>query len=156
VEKESSRLMRALGWLVRPINQDFMGDYATTLGSTVYMPKALLGTVNGETILYHEAVHVGDWRRWNVLMSLSYVFPPAILTFRALWEWRGYKESLRQDYRYFGPAALSDGSIEFYVNQFCGSAYFWMFPFRKTVRGWFQRWREELLRTEKPFSAMPL
>lgn len=116
------------------------GNYTTTIGYTIYMSKSLIGTVRGADILEHEAVHVGQWAKWNLLFSLSYLLLlPSVFTFRAHWERKAYEVNLRREKTLTG--TISQRTEDAMVRRFCGKDYLWMWPFPKRVRRWVQSFR---------------
>lgn len=95
--KSSSRLMKAIGWFfsVTKISPEFMTQYITTIGSTVYYPDAMLANPNSESMLrvaVHETVHVADSKRFSdLLFKFLYLFPQsigllALLSVLAIWK----------------------------------------------------------------------
>lgn len=75
VPKEDSKLMKFLA-VVLFFNKSFMTDFATTIGDTIFIPKALWGQVD---VLAHEYCHVFDsHRNGAVLYSLRYLFPQCL------------------------------------------------------------------------------
>ena len=125
--------------LMRFWNPDFMSAYVTVMFGRVYMPAHLIGTLTGYMVLRHERIHLRDARRWPILFELSYLFfpLPILITLRAYWEYRAYCESLVAEAEIYGYARRD--SIEFFVNQFVGSYYLWMFPFPNFLRERFYR-----------------
>ena len=110
---------------------------AVTICNTVFMKDEYFGTDRGANVLVHEGVHVEDWNRWYVLMTISYVLLlPTVFSMRAYWEWRAYKEDLRSTHEQFKHMPLPqymqimNSYCEWIAGVFCGSHYFWMFPFR--------------------------
>lgn len=145
VPKHESRLMRLafnLG-LMRLWCPRFMETYTTVFGSTIAMPAWLIGTTSGARVLRHERVHLRDARSWPVLFHLSYVLLPIGPSFRALWELRAYRETLRCELEATG--RISDGTLAFVASQFTGSSYLWMWPFPGHIRSLLARMRDELL-----------
>lgn len=144
--KEKSKLMRAIAWISKPFNKDFMSDYTTTIGYCVYMPESWIDTETGYQILRHEAIHVQDFDRTYWLpFVLSYtLLLPIVFTFRAYWEFRGYKESMRVELEETG--SISDDTIAFIASQFTSSAYGWMCPFKKFITKKLEDARAELLK----------
>lgn len=114
---------------------DLDDDYTVTFCNTIYMDSEDIGTARGAKVLRHEAVHVGQWARWNVLYYLSYfLLLPFVLTMRAYWEWQAYKVDLLYEKATTG--TISKATEDWIVRVFCGSGYLWMFPFQKTLRRW--------------------
>lgn len=141
IPKENNVWMKILYSLslMRFWNPDFMTAYVTVMFGRVYMPAHLIGTYTGYMILRHERVHLRDAARWPLLFELSYLFFPLpfVLTLRAYWEYRAYCESLVVEAERYG--YVRRDSIEFYVGQFTGSYYLWMFPFPAFLRERFYR-----------------
>lgn len=141
VQKENNWLMRLIYnlTLMRFWNPDFMSAYVTVMFGRVYMPSYLIGSLTGYMVLRHERVHLRDAARWPVLFELSYLlFPlPFFITMRAYWEYRAYCESLVTEAELFG--YVRRDTIDFFVNQFTGSYYLWMFPFPDFLRRRFYR-----------------
>jgi len=51
-----------------------------------------------------------------------------VVTMRAFWEWRGYRETMKFHYAWFGtPTPVFR---EYLVKEFISSNYLWMFPFK--------------------------
>ena len=146
IPKEESAFMKTLyyGALMFLWCPEFMADYTTVIIARVYMPRSLIGTEAGYLTLRHERVHIEDCFRWGVLpFVLSYLFLlPTVFSLRAYWEMRAYKETLRAEMEMYGE--VSDARLEQIRRQFTSSAYFWMFPFPKTVRGVLVRARAAL------------
>lgn len=129
VEKETSKFMKFLNFFVRFFCPTFMTQFTTVQGYTVYMPKVYINTFVGAATLVHERQHMRDHKRWWYLYDISYVlFLPAGLTMRAMWEWRGYRESMRFLYAWFGE--INQINRDSIVNEFTSSLYLWMWPFK--------------------------
>jgi hypothetical protein len=109
---------------------------AIAIGSTVFVRRALLGTEALDDLLRHEAQHVRDWRRFGLLFWLTYLLAlPVGPSLRAFWEWRAYRVSLRAAMDRHGQ--VDEATRAWVVGAFCGAApYWWMWPFRRQVRGW--------------------
>jgi len=95
--KSSSQLMKAIGWFfkVTKISPEFMTQYITTIGNTVYFPDEILNNPNSESMLRvvaHETIHVVDSKRLSSpLFSFLYLFPQslgllALLSVLATWK----------------------------------------------------------------------
>jgi hypothetical protein len=141
IPKSESKLMKLLA-LVMFWNPSFMDAFTVVFGNNVYMPQRIIGTDQGADILRHEAVHMRDSKKYHIFYALSYIILPIGPSGRAFWEFRGYKESMRAEYERYG--RVFDQSIDFWVSQFTGPNYLFMFPFPKTVRKWFEKAREEI------------
>jgi hypothetical protein len=112
-----------------------------TLYDTILLTYEIIGTQRAVEVLKHERVHMRDDHAWHIFYLLSYFLVlPVGPSFKAFWEWRGYRESIRSiwegeyppEYRQY----LLDWNAEWIANQFCGASYLWMWPFRKMVLGW--------------------
>ena len=126
---------------------------ATTLWNTVYMADDEIGTARGMETLRHEVVHVRDQHRWHVLFFLTYFLLPVGPSFKAFWEWRAYKETLRSVYlEYEGASDAVQAQVlsswaEWVASQFWNSSYGWMWPFPSMAQSWCSRWLAELRST---------
>ena len=136
--KEDSRVQRLLGAVLWPFNRRYLTAYTTVLGRTVWFPSRAWRREVGERTIYevlrHEAVHLRDARRYPLLFELSYLtLPlPALVTARAWWELRAYRESLAVSLELDGH--VQSGQIDAIVSRFVGAEYLFMCPFPKTVR----------------------
>lgn len=120
----------------------FLTDFVTTIGHTIYVPDHF------ETdpawlklaVLRHEAVHVGQWERLggplNTLAYLTFPLPMGLAWGRAMLERDGYLETLRTIARVDGLAAAK-AQRAWFVQQFTGPSYGWMWPFPSQVGQWF-------------------
>ena len=119
---------RVMGWLRTWL---LKWPVATTIGKTIYLADSEWGTDSGADTLRHELVHVRDFKKWSVLFLISYALVlPAVFSLRAVWEWRGYRETLRalwEEHR--DNSTARDYYCSWVADQFCGSGYGWMFPF---------------------------
>lgn len=150
--KDESRVQRLIGRLVRPFNRDYLTRYTTVMFGRVYFPSrrwaACCRPAELYRILRHEAVHLRDARRFPVVFPLSYLLlPPIGPGFRALWDWRGYAESLRVDVELGRP--IGDETIEHIARRFTGPDYLFMLPFPRLVRRRLRRLRDRL-QSESP------
>jgi hypothetical protein len=95
--KSSSKLMKAIGWLfgVTKISPEFMTQYITIIGNTVYYPDQKLENPDSESmvrVIAHETMHVADSKRFSKpLFSFLYLFPQSLavlslLSFLAFWK----------------------------------------------------------------------
>lgn len=79
--KDQSTFMKILGKILF-FNPDFMTQYITTIGSTVYFPSAsfiTLHPVTSEMLLMHELVHIYDQKRVSKpIFEISYMLPQAL------------------------------------------------------------------------------
>jgi hypothetical protein len=145
VLKNESPLMRFFAFFLTPLNPRFMEYYTVTLGKTVYMPKWMFGTNNGANVLRHEAVHIRDSAKFGLLYYLSYIILPIGPSFRAIWELRGYTETMQIEYNLYG--YVKESTIKFIASRFTGASYFWMFPFPKTIDRILRKRADRLIKT---------
>jgi hypothetical protein len=144
---EKSRFARAMDAVGRPLGLGLTGFDAFSWAGTVFLAERMFGTRAGYLLLRHEAVHLADQRRVGLVpFILSYLlFLPTGVTCRALWEWRGYRETLRA---YFerGPK-LAERRANKILREFAGKRYLYMWPFRGMVKRWIERELERLEKT---------
>ena len=121
------------------------GMAGVTLYNTIYLRKDYLGTDRGIEIMKHEMAHVRDVHKWNILYLISYfLILPTVLSMRAFWEWRGYREdlkSVREQYEFAEPSYrdyIYDYYAQWVTSQFTSASYFYMLPFRGIVYKWCQ------------------
>ena len=85
--KNQSLFMKFLGVLLF-FNKDFMTNFITTIGSTVYFPSEEFVTNNDQSsigVLAHELVHVQQANKYTkILFSLLYLFPQCLVVFALL------------------------------------------------------------------------
>ena len=156
--KDESLFMKTLGILLF-FNKDFMKNYITTIGSTVYFPSKQWLSDNKQAatrVMCHEMVHISDSAEVReVVFSYSYLFPQVLallalcaifgspfwllsLLFllpipapgRTYWELRGYALTDAVEYKTTGK--FSD--IDWLTGQFTTSKYYFMWPFNNDIR----------------------
>ena len=171
LEKENSRLMRLLSFLFF-FNKKFMSNYTTTIYPKVYFPKSILGSgdpIQKITIMAHEYVHMSDRKRLGILFNILYLSPQifAPLALLAIWfsnlwllcllfllpipsigrayfEYKAYKMSIFIYYYFIG--RIPD--LEFFVNEFTTSNYYWMMPLKGVMRNNFNEFAKRLIKKE--------
>lgn len=142
--KSDSRFCRVIDRALRIITfggQDrFLDSYVTTLGRRIYVPDSWFAMDAGERycILRHEAVHLGQFRRFTwpgmILLYLLLPLPVGLAGGRAWLEWQGYRETLDAHWQLYGPAAArSDGLKKGIVRRFTGPDYAWMWVLGRTI-----------------------
>lgn len=165
VEKKNSSLMRFLSYLLF-FSPRFMTDAWTTFYPKIYSTSS----INEKTPRYiieqyillisHEAIHLLDRKRLWIVFNFLYLTPQifsilAFLSFFNLWfllsivfllpfpslgrfwiEDRGYKANIASFFWLRGEKI----DLEQFVNQFCGSSYYFMFPFRKFLTRRYESW----------------
>lgn len=86
--KNESLLMRIIGKILF-FNKDFMTNFITTIGTTIYFPNSELlekgNEYNNIAVLAHEYVHVSDSKKYGqMIFSFFYLFPLSIALFMLL------------------------------------------------------------------------
>jgi hypothetical protein len=131
IKKSDSKLMRLIGWVLKPFNPNFMTHYVTTIGSTIYSPWEVID----EGLLQHELQHISDSKKFPVIYELSYLFIfPFGLTLRSFWEKRAYRHSIKVIV--FLGIMTDDALVEWLLHQFTSSQYLWMDLRKKSVEKW--------------------
>jgi len=154
-KKKDSLLMRILGTVLF-FNKRFMDTLVTTVYPCVYLPVEWDEWSNSTkcAVLAHEYVHLKDAKRFWILFEFMYLMPQILSLFAigAIWnpyfiwfllfllpissatrtwlEYRGYRMEISVNYWLTG--GMYD--IEFLAEQFTGPAYYFMFPFKNTIR----------------------
>jgi hypothetical protein len=146
--KADSRWMRAIGLVLFLVTlgqmRSFMEEYLTTVGATVYVPTRWMDfdEITRCVLLRHEAVHMRQVRRHGrVKYALLYAFaffPVFFAWHRAKFEMEAYAESIRAEAQYRGIRQLRT-CRSFYVKQFTGPAYLWMWPWTRTIYAWYDQ-----------------
>ncbi|MDP9149629.1 MAG: hypothetical protein M3O36_06785 [Myxococcota bacterium] len=144
--KRESLLQRAIAILLLGLTlggqRHYLTRYHTVLFGRLYVSDAwdLMGDDARYILLRHERVHLRQRERMGDLsMALVYllVFFPIFLAWgRARIEWEAYADTIRATAEVHGldaARALADEVIR----RFVGPDYGWMWPFPRTVRGWF-------------------
>lgn len=155
VSKESSTLMHVIDALLRVITfglmRTFMTGFTTTIGETVYVSTTFsqLGEISQMATLRHERVHMRQKRQYGVfLFALLYilVFPTVFAFFRYKFEREAYAETMRFYACVHGPSCLRNEQFKkSIVENFTGAAYFWTWPFRKSVEKWYDETASKIL-----------
>jgi hypothetical protein len=156
VPKRTSRLSRAIDLALKLVTlggqRHYLTRYHTVIGDTLYVPETWdeLADLDRVILLRHERVHLRQRRRYGgALMAFLYLVPflPLGLAYgRARIEWEAYTETLRATAELRGGEALQSRELrDQIVGRFIGPDYGWMWPFRSTVEGWYDRVVAELL-----------
>lgn len=126
--------------------RSYLTRYHTVIGNTLYVPPTwdLMGDVERVILLRHERVHLRQRRRYGAfLMTALYLipfFPLGLAYGRARIEWEAYEETLRATAELLGlEAARSEALRSQIVARFTGPDYGWMWPFERSVQGWYER-----------------
>jgi len=148
VAKRDSLLSRAIDLALKVLTlggqREYLTRYHTVIGYTLYVPLSWeqTGDLDRAILLRHERVHMRQRRRLGMaLMTFLYLvpfFPLGLAYGRARLEWEAYAETLRATAELAGlSAARAPALRDQIVGRFTGSAYGWMWPFRRTVERWY-------------------
>lgn len=148
IRKETSPLSKAIDVFLKVITfggqRDYITHYYTVIGDRLYVPEGWddVDPVSAVITLRHERVHLRQRRRYTMpLFMLVYLFLPFpfLLSYgRARIEWEAYTETLRATLELAGEDAVKSPFLRArIVRQFTSAAYGWMWPFRRTVEGWY-------------------
>jgi len=147
IPKSSSKLMKAINVFLKIITfglfKDFMVNFTTTIGNTVYTPDhwAAWPEYSQVRILKHEKIHMQQSKKYGrILYSFLYLFFPLpflLCYFRAKFEKEAYAETIRVAYEQFGDKALNEAFKQFIIKQFTGPSYLWMWPFPQSLENWY-------------------
>jgi ABC-type multidrug transport system fused ATPase/permease subunit len=170
LEKKQSLWMKILSKVLF-FTPNFMDRFVTTFYPKVYIPSRDRWETNNyysTTILLHEYVHLSDRQRLGLLFNFLYLSPQILAVFALLYpvspwfllfllaalpipslgrtwaEIRGYRMSIATHYWLTGDKY----NIDFVVNQFVSSNYYWMFPFKGWIKDFFEREYEKIKREE--------
>lgn len=144
VVPKQGRWWNFLGWLVMVVtfgqNRRFK-DYITTIYKTIAVPDGWeqWPAASRLEILVHEAHHVEQFRKWTpplfALLYLLLPFPVGLAWFRYYFERSAYAAGYKVSIKY---GANREFLIEHGVEQLTGAGYAWAWPFKKSVRKWFE------------------
>lgn len=84
--KNESMFMKFLGFLLF-FNKNFMTEYITTIGSTIYFPsrsKIDEKPTSAMIVLLHELIHIYDSNRFKFMFGFLYLFPQILAPFSLL------------------------------------------------------------------------
>lgn len=157
--KKDSLWMKFLGFLFRVLTfglaNTFMTDYTTTVGNIVYVPSKwdTFSSRAQATTLRHERVHMRQARKHGRLMFgflyFFVYFPIGFAWWRAKLEMEAYEESMTAVEEY-GGNILHPEYRDAMISHFTGPAYFWMWPFKKSISKWFDQTAARITETEPP------
>lgn len=129
-------LFQAIGFIAPQVEKLLMEDFAQTVFHYILVPWSREEFDMQKEHIYstmrHEYIHMRDFKRFHVLFVLSYILPPAFITFRAYWELRGYTQNMLVEYEEHGE--VSDRTVDWIVDTFVGPNYLWMSVFRVIIR----------------------
>lgn len=163
IDRTESKLMKLLSVLLF-FNRGFLNSYTTTIGKKIYFSSSVYDSIlNGTnnlttcTLIAHEYIHISDQKRYPIIFQFVYLFPQilAIFSILAIWnlwfllfllclapipslgraylEYRAFKMSI-YFVHFVGGIEEDLIDIEKYVDKFCRTDYYFMFPFRSYVR----------------------
>jgi hypothetical protein len=156
IEKAESRLSKTIDVFLKIITlggqREYLSRYYTVIGDRLYVPAGWdeVDPIAAVITLRHERVHLLQRRRYTLpgftVLYLLCPVPIGLAYCRARFEWEAYTETLRATLELQGEAALRSPALrERIVSQFTTPAYGWMWPFRKTVEGWYDEAVERVL-----------
>lgn len=180
-KKSDSLLMTILGKLLF-FNKSFMKKYYTTMGGTIYTPTEGYDPDSQRTmnVIAHEVVHIGMSKAHPILYALTYLYPQCLAVFALLallpfegflwcllallfflpWPAPGRSEIEKWGYLMslitgeWSTGKSSSFDLEFVLDQFDGSAYYWMRRGgRLELRKWFVN---ELSKLRAPMYPAPI
>jgi len=147
VPKRDSPLQRLIALVLAVVTlggqRHYLTRYHTVLFGKLYVPDAWerMGDAERTILLRHERVHLRQRRRMgDVTMAFVYLVPffPLFLAWgRARIEWEAYVETIRATAEIRGLDAAR-GLEDEIVRRYVGPDYGWMWPFPRTIRGWFR------------------
>lgn len=146
VRKDQHWFWKALGWIVMVVtfgqNKTFTSRYITTIGKTIAVPSTWdsYSDLSKLEILTHELVHVGQYRKYTPpVMGLLYLlvfFPIGLAYFRYRFEREAYVVGFKKTLSY--DPSQRQRLIDHGVEQMTSGQYGWTWPFKKSVRAWFE------------------
>lgn len=156
VAKAESRLMRAIGFLLKVMtfgkNSSFMTSFTTTIGDTVYTPTEWMKKTAEERIrtLRHERIHLRQQQRhgraWFSFLYIFAWFPIGFAKFRRDFEMEAYEETLRAIVEQRGAQFIFNRTLkDRIVSNFVSANYFWTWYRRKDIEKWYDDARERIL-----------
>jgi len=145
LSKAGSKFMLLLGVIANLFHIDFMNRFWTTIGNTIYYPTTVKNPYHRtyQKVIEHELVHVQQWRKWNILFSVSYALFP-LPVFFAWFRWRWEREA------YMIQVRANPDSINWIVETLW-SNYLWCWP-KKWMKEWFEK--EVAAEKQKEFSEL--
>jgi hypothetical protein len=139
VAKRDSSLMRFLGFLLTWVTPQFMDQFWTTLGSTIYYPTSVINPRHEKyaTIVWHESIHVEQFYTYSwFLMVCAYTFFPLPILFSGRWwiERGAYLVTLLCEIKE-NPSCNIEARVDAIV-EMLWSSYAWPWP-KKWMKAWF-------------------
>ena len=155
VPKSDSPLMHVIDRGLRAVTlgrqSRFMTEYHTILGSVLFVAPGWVDMDERDrmVLLRHERVHMRQSRRLGIFgMAFLYLipfFPIGLAYGRARLEWEAYRETLKATMELHGLQAACSATLRVrIVSRFTGPDFGWMWPFRKSVESWYDKFVGEL------------
>jgi hypothetical protein len=140
--KADSKLWRVLQAIVKVLTfgkvPNFLNNFSTTLGHTVYLKDGIEG-INLYSHLVHELVHVKQAEKYSTpLFMLLYVLAPlpiGLAWFRWKFEREAYLEGGKA-YLEFLPELDKSLYADHVAENLGGVNYLFAWPFKKKIRAW--------------------
>lgn len=146
-KRNQSKLMKFFDISLKIISlgkfTNFMNDFTTTVGTTVYVPEVwdTWSPSRKAIVLRHERVHMRQARDiGKAKFFFSYLFlplPTIFAYFRTKFEKEAYEESLRAYHEYYGVKFFTPTLREHTINNFTTASYFWMWPWKSSIEKWY-------------------
>jgi hypothetical protein len=141
IKKSDSLLMKIINILLIIITfgkqKRFMTGYVTTIGSKIYVPSEWdsVNFQHKDVVLFHENVHVEQYKREGFLYFLKYLFwplPALHAHARLSYELDAYAADIVYSYRKYGTPVFAD-RFDKVIGQMTNHEYFWTCTNRKHV-----------------------
>ena len=157
VPKQKSSLMKFFAWGLKVITfgkmTNFMEHYSTTIGYTLYVPANWMDwtDVTRMVTLRHERVHMRQKKKYGFFFFILYTFvffPTLLAYFRMKFEKEAYEETMRAicELNPMGNVVIMSAAYKArMLSQFTGPAYFWMWPFKKSLDSWYEKTLKSIL-----------
>lgn len=140
--KKDSLLMKIIDIFLKVITfgkqNQFMISYVTTVGDKIYVPNGFMEQWSAQSIdciLFHENVHVEQYRKEGFLFYFKYLFFP-IPCFHAHcrleYELEAYSKDIVYSHKKYGTTLFGD-RFNMVIEQMTGPMYFWTCTNRKNV-----------------------
>lgn len=157
VRKDKSLFMKIVFSLLFFTGIDYINNFVTTIGCTVYVPPSWdeggYSEYRKYSVIRHERVHMRQFRLWPfgkyffwinpLLMGFCYITVfPVFWTLRAKFEREGYTQNMLVSYERTGTID-ADYWIKKLEPIFCGPKYCWM-DTKKSLRKWVRKTVEDI------------
>lgn len=157
IKKNDSSLMKVINVILYIITfgyqKDFMENYVTTIGNTVYIPTSWndWSIEKKIMILKHERVHMRQAAKygklWYSFLYLFVWFPFVFAIYRTKFEKEAYVENIKYAIKRGGERLVKSNRYkENMLSYFLTGKYGWMCPFRGKMEKWYDETVERLLK----------